>query len=123
MNCHATIFTESAKLLLVRESHATGKAIPWIRVHDLPDYAYFEHSAHVTAGVGCVSCHDRVDRMEVVSQQETLTMSWCLDCHHRPEPHLRPRALVTSMDWAPDENPSVLGRLLREIRAIDPSTD
>jgi menaquinone reductase, multiheme cytochrome c subunit len=123
MNCHQTIFTESAKLLLVRESHATGKAIPWVRVHDLPDYAYFDHSAHVRAGIGCVSCHGRVDRMEVVAQREALTMSWCLDCHRNPEPHLRPLDQVTSMDWTPAEDPSVLGRRLREVHTIDPSTD
>jgi hypothetical protein len=123
MNCHATIFTESAKLLLVREAHATGKAIPWIRVHDVPDYAYFDHSAHIRAGVGCVSCHGRIDRMTVVSQQMPLTMSWCLDCHRRPEPHLRPPDQVTRMDWTPDEDPSVLGRRLREVHGINPSTD
>ncbi len=123
MNCHQTIFTESAKLLLVRESHATGKAIGWVRVHDLPDFAYFDHSAHVNAGIGCVSCHGRVDRMDVVSQQEALTMSWCLDCHRNPEPHLRPLDQITSMDWTPGEDPTVLGRRLREMHNIDPSTD
>ncbi len=123
MNCHKTIHTESPKLLLVRESYATGKPIPWVRVHDLPDYAYFDHSAHVNAGVSCVSCHGRVDRMEVVAQREALTMSWCLDCHREPEAHLRPLEMVTKLDWVPDEDPSVLGRRLRESLAIDPSTD
>jgi len=123
LNCHSTIFTESAKLLPVREAHATGTPIAWVRVHDLPDYAYFDHSAHVNAGVSCVSCHGRVDRMEVVSQQEALTMSWCLDCHRQPEPHLRPLDQVTKLDWVPDEDPTVLGRRLREIHAINPSTD
>jgi menaquinone reductase, multiheme cytochrome c subunit len=123
LNCHKTIFTESAKLLPVRESQATGKAIAWVRVHDLPDYAYFDHSAHVNAGVGCISCHGRIDRMEVVAQQEKLTMSWCLDCHRRPDPHLRPFDQVTSMDWTPGEDPSALGRRLRETHDIDPSID
>jgi hypothetical protein len=123
MNCHKTVHTESAKLLPVRESYASGKTIPWVRVHDLADYAYFNHSAHITAGVGCVSCHGRVDRMEVVSQQEKLTMSWCLDCHRNPEPHLRPAEFVTSMDWVPDEDPTVLGARLRQVHDINPSTD
>ncbi len=123
MNCHKTVHPDSPKLLPVRESYATGKAIGWIRVHDLADFAYFDHSAHVGAGVGCVSCHGRVDRMDVVSQQEKLTMSWCLDCHRAPEQHLRPREQVTVMDWIPDEDPTVLGRKLRDIHDINPSTD
>ena len=123
MNCHDSIHTESPKLLPIREAYATGSLVEWVRVHDLADYAYFDHSAHVNAGVGCVSCHGRVDRMEVVSQQEKLTMSWCLDCHRDPEPHLRPRDQVTNMEWAPDEDPEILGARLREIHDIDPSTD
>ena len=123
MNCHKTVHPESPKLLPVRESFATGKSIPWVRVHDLADYAYFNHSAHVNAGVSCVSCHGRVDRMEVVSQQEKLTMSWCLDCHRNPEPHLRPIEFVTDLDWVPDEDPSILGARLREVHDINPSTD
>lgn len=123
MNCHKTVHPESPKLLLVRESYATGKSIPWVRVHDLADYAYFNHSAHISAGVSCVSCHGRVDRMEVVSQQEKLTMSWCLDCHRNPDPHLRPIEYVTDLDWEPDEDPSILGARLREVHDINPSTD
>lgn len=123
LNCHKSVFTESAKLLPVREAFATGKAIPWVKVHDLADFAYFDHSAHVNAGVGCVTCHGRVDRMEVVSQQAKLTMSWCLDCHRNPEPHLRPLAEVTNMEWVPAEDPTSLGRKLREQHGINPSTD
>lgn len=123
MNCHQNIRTESAKLLPIREAYATGEPVAWVRVHDLADYSYFDHSAHVGAGVGCVSCHGRIDRMEVVSQQEELTMSWCLDCHRDPEPHLRPRDQVTSMEWMPEEDPAVLGARLREIHDIDPSID
>jgi hypothetical protein len=123
MNCHKSVHPESAKLLPVREAVATGKPIRWVKVHDLADYAYFDHSVHVNAGVGCVSCHGRVDRMEVVAQQEKLTMSWCLDCHRNPEPHLRPRGEVTNMEWVPDEDPAVLGARLRETHDINPSTD
>ncbi len=95
MNCHAAIRKESEKLIPVRASYATGMPIPWVRVHDLPDYVYFNHSAHVRRGVGCVSCHGRVDTMEVVYQAEPLSMGWCLDCHRNPERHLRPVEFVT----------------------------
>jgi hypothetical protein len=123
MNCHAKIRTQSEKLLLVRQSAATGMPIPWVRVHDLPDYVYFNHSAHVRRGVGCVECHGRVDKMDVVRQVAPLSMGWCLDCHRHPEPRLRPAALVTKMDWVPGEDPEALGRRLRETLRINPSTD
>jgi len=99
MNCHATIQNDSPSLALVRESYATGVAIPWVRVHMLPDYAFFDHSVHLAAGVGCASCHGRIDTMEVVRQQEPLSMSWCLDCHRDPAQNLRPRLAVTDMSW------------------------
>ncbi|MEM7306343.1 MAG: cytochrome c3 family protein [Planctomycetota bacterium] len=104
MNCHARVRTESRHLALLRRNHAAGQPIPWIRVHDLPDHAYFDHSAHVGAGVGCVSCHGRVDRMDVVEQVEPLSMGWCLDCHRDPAPHLRPPERVTDMGWQPAEH-------------------
>ena len=90
MNCHDKIHKESELLAPVRESYATGEAVEWTKVHDLPGYVYFDHSAHVTRGVSCVSCHGRVDRMEEVFQQEPLSMGWCLDCHRNPAEHLRP---------------------------------
>lgn len=123
MNCHARIRATSPKLVAVRESYATGKPIPWVRVHDLPDYAYFDHSAHVRRGVGCVSCHGRVDTMEVVRQVAPLSMGWCLDCHRNPDPHVRPPEFVTSMDWVAPEEPARFGRRLREQRGIKPSTE
>lgn len=101
MNCHSMIHTESPKLELVRDAYVNGEAVPWIRVHDLPDYAYFNHAAHVTAGVGCASCHGRVDQMEEVYQEQPLSMGWCLDCHRDPEPHLRPLHEVTNMAYDP----------------------
>lgn len=101
MNCHASIRADAPTLLAVRESWATGKPVPWVKVHDLPDYAYFNHSAHVNRGVGCVSCHGRVDQMDVVRQVQPLNMSWCLDCHRNPENHLRPLDQVTNMLWIP----------------------
>jgi len=123
MNCHQNIRRESPKLLPVRESYATGLPVAWIKVHDLPDYVYFNHSAHVSRGVGCASCHGRVDKMETVYQAEPLSMAWCLDCHRRPERPLRPVEFVTAMDWTPNEDPVALGSRLRQERGINPSTD
>ena len=124
MNCHVSIFPDSPDLLAVRESYATGMPLRWVRVHDLPDYAYFDHSAHVRRGVGCVACHGRVDRMEVVYQEQTLSMGWCLDCHRNPEPYLRPLDEITNMTWAPaPREQAELGRRLREQYDIRPSED
>ncbi len=120
MNCHANIKPDSPKLLAVRESYATGKPVEWIKVHDLPDYAYFNHSAHVNKGVGCVECHGRVDRMETVYQAQPLSMGWCLDCHRDPAKRLRPKEFVTQMDWVPTEDPAALGaRLMKEYNIRD----
>jgi menaquinone reductase, multiheme cytochrome c subunit len=123
MNCHALIRTQSPKLLPVRQSYLAGTSIPWVKVHDLPDFAYFNHSAHVTRGVGCVSCHGRVDKMDTVYQAEPLTMSWCLNCHRHPEQFLRPLDQVTNMNWVPPEDQDTLGRRLCETGGIRPSTD
>ncbi|NQT36689.1 MAG: cytochrome c3 family protein [Planctomycetes bacterium] len=123
MNCHLRVGAAIESLELVRQSYSQGTPIHWIRVHDLPDFAYFDHSAHVSRGVGCVSCHGRVDRMERVSQVEPLSMGWCLDCHRHPEPHLRPKDKVTDMDWVRGGSPSEQGDTLRDRNHIDPSTD
>ena len=123
MNCHAKVRAESPKLLPVRESYATGMPVPWVRVHDLPDYVYFNHSAHVRRGVGCVECHGRVDTMDVVAQAQPLSMGWCLDCHRNPDAHLRPPEAVTKMDWVAPEDPATYGRRLRQANNINPSTD
>ncbi|MCA9592781.1 MAG: cytochrome c3 family protein [Myxococcales bacterium] len=123
MNCHQRVRAKSPKLELVRQSYATGEPIPWVKVHDLPDYVYFNHSAHVTRGIGCVSCHGRIDRMEEVYQHETLSMGWCLDCHRAPEQNLRPPEEVTNMDWKPPGDPIEYGKRLREQNNINPPTD
>jgi hypothetical protein len=123
MNCHHKIRSAAPSLLPVRESFGTGMPVPWVRVHDLPDYVYFDHSAHVTRGIGCVSCHGRIDKMVEVSQDQPLTMGWCLDCHRSPEKHLRPVEFVTDLDWVPGEDQLTLGRRLREQNNINPSTD
>jgi hypothetical protein len=123
MNCHQRIRPDSARLLPVRESFATSDPVEWIKVHDLPDYVYFNHSAHVTRGIGCVSCHGRIDQMEVVYQEEPLSMSWCLDCHRAPERHLRPPSEVTNMSWKPPGDAVAYGTRLRAENNINPSTD
>jgi len=97
MNCHAAIRTTSPKLEKVRESWANDVPVEWVKVHNLPDFAYFDHSAHLNAGVGCESCHGRIDQMPVVEQKKPLTMGWCLDCHREPGPHLRDPKDVTKM--------------------------
>jgi hypothetical protein len=99
MGCHAVVKPDSASLAPVRESWETNRPIEWVRVHKLPDHAYFDHSVHLAAGVGCVSCHGRVDQMEVVTQAQPLSMGWCLDCHRAPEEHIRPLNRLTDMDW------------------------
>jgi hypothetical protein len=104
MNCHSLVRTDSARLALVRESWETGKPIEWVRIHKLPEHAYFDHSVHVSAGVGCSSCHGRIDQMDVVRQVAPLSMGWCLDCHRDPTPHLRPKDQVTNMEWQYDPN-------------------
>lgn len=119
MNCHANIRRDSEKLIPVRESHSTGMPVPWVRVHDLPDFAYFDHSAHVNRGIGCVSCHGRIDKMEVVNQDQPLTMGWCLDCHRNPEPHLRPLDEITTMDYVPEDQEDLGERLKEKFRIRD----
>ncbi|MGA0254209.1 MAG: cytochrome c3 family protein [Rhodothermales bacterium] len=104
MNCHSQVRTESLKLLPVRESWATGESIEWIKVHKLPDYARFSHAVHTNNGVGCESCHGRIDQMEVVFQSEPLSMGWCLECHRAPEQFLRPNDEITTMGYEqPDD--------------------
>jgi hypothetical protein len=99
MNCHAQIWTNAALLQPVRESWATGQSLPWIKVHDLPDYVYFSHEIHVNKGLGCVSCHGRVDQMPLMYAQNTLQMEWCLDCHRNPAKNLRPTSQLYNMAW------------------------
>lgn len=100
MNCHTNVKPDSVRLTAVRESWANDEPVEWVKVHMLPDYAYFDHSVHVGAGVGCASCHGRIDQMPVVYQHEPLSMGWCLDCHRNPEENLRPRSEVTNMAWS-----------------------
>ena len=95
---------ESDLLKPIRESlEPDGKLLEWERVHDLPDFVYFNHSPHLNAGVSCVSCHGRIDKMEIVTQVEPMSMKWCIDCHRKPENHLRDPALVTQLDFVPKD--------------------
>ncbi|MDF2693046.1 MAG: Molybdopterin oxidoreductase subunitprotein, partial [Labilithrix sp.] len=113
MNCHAQVWTTSPELSRVRRSFFEDEPIRWQRVNRLPDFVFFDHSAHVSHGVGCVTCHGRVDQMGQVYAAQPLTMRWCLDCHREPEKFLRPLDAVTEMDWQPDRPQEELGRELR----------
>src|SRR3954468_7297247 len=115
MNCHSQIFANSAFLEPVRDSFRTGKSIQWTRVHDLPDFAYFNHSIHVHKGVGCATCHGQVDRMPLMRKEAALQMEWGLDCHRHPEWYVRPREAVFDMNYIAPVNQLELGaRLVSE---------
>jgi hypothetical protein len=100
MNCHQQIYQNADLLKPVRDSYENNTPIEWNRVYNLPHYAYFNHSIHVAKGVGCVSCHGRMDQQNLTMQHSTLLMEWCINCHREPEKHLRPRSEVTSMTYA-----------------------
>lgn len=123
MNCHGQIWGDAPLMQPIRESFFTGRPIPWKRVNWVPDFVFFNHEVHIHRGVGCVSCHGRVDEMAVVHAAETLHMKWCLECHREPEKFLRPLDQITNMDWAlsPDEQLR-LGRELKEKLSIVPPT-
>jgi len=120
MNCHVRVKPQSPLLEKVRNSYATGEPIQWVKVHRLPDYVYFNHQAHVSAGVSCVSCHGRVDQMAEVMQVKPLSMAWCLDCHRNPAPNVRPVEYVTRLGWQPEGDPAELGRKLIQAKGIHP---
>jgi hypothetical protein len=117
MNCHSQIWTNAPILEPVRASFRENTPLEWTRVHDLPDFVYFNHSIHVNKGVGCVTCHGQVDRMPLMYQQANLMMSWCLDCHRNPAKYLRPRDQVFNMTWQPPaDDPELGARLVREYK-------
>jgi Cytochrome c7 and related cytochrome c len=103
MNCHQAIKPDSPQLEALRVSWASGDPVHWVRVHQTPDYVFFNHAVHVKRGVGCVSCHGKVNEMPVVVHDKPLSMGWCLDCHRHPEEHLRPPGEVTNFAWQPPE--------------------
>jgi hypothetical protein len=109
MNCHSQIWAETAYLEPVRESFRTGASIQWNRVNDLPDFVYFNHAIHVNKGIGCESCHGRVDQMPLAWQASRLQMGWCLECHRHPERYIRPREEVFTMGYVPAIDQAVMG--------------
>jgi cytochrome c7-like protein len=122
MNCHSQIWSNSPMLEPVRASFRTGASIQWTRVHDLPDFVYFNHSAHVNKGVGCTTCHGRVDRMPLMWQEASLHMEWCLDCHRHPEKFVRPKEEVFNPAYQPPDDQVELGRKLVAQYDVHPRT-
>ena len=122
MNCHSQIWSTSPYLEPVRASVREDRSLRWRRVHDLPDFAYFNHSVHVKKGVGCETCHGRVDQMPLMLQEKSLQMEWCVECHRAPAKYLRPRSEIYTMGYRPAEAQSVLGpRLVLEYH-VNPRT-
>ena len=122
MNCHTQIWAESPILEPVRESFRTGKSLEWTRVHNLPGFVYFDHSIHVHKGVGCTTCHGRVDQMPLMWRENTLYMEWCLECHRNPAQFVRPREQVFNMDWQPPADQITLGQKLVQQYKIESLT-
>jgi len=122
MNCHTQIWADSPILAPVRESFRTGKSLEWTRVNNLPGFVYFDHSIHVHKGVGCATCHGRVDQMPLMWREHTLYMEWCLECHRNPERFVRPREQVFSMDWQPPSDQIALGQKLVQQYKIESLT-
>jgi Cytochrome c7 and related cytochrome c len=122
MNCHSQIWAQSPALEPVRESYRTGRSIEWNRVNDLPDFAYFNHSAHVNKGVGCTTCHGRVDQMPLMAQATSLQMEWCLECHRNPTRFVRPKDQVFNVAWEPPSNQLEQGDRLVKEYGIHPRT-
>jgi hypothetical protein len=118
MNCHSQLWADSPMLEPVRESWRSNRSLTWTRVHDLPGFVYFDHSIHVHKGIGCTTCHGRVDQMPLMWREHSLAMEWCLDCHRHPEQHVRPRSEVFRMDWAPPADQLARGRQLVKEYAI-----
>lgn len=117
MSCHKQIWADSPYLEPVRASLRNNKPLEWVRVYDLPDFSYFNHSIHVNKGVGCSTCHGRIDQMPVVSQASSLQMEWCLECHRRPQDYVRPKDKIFDMEWRTPANQKDEGpRLVKEFR-------
>jgi hypothetical protein len=117
INCHSQIWSTSPYLEPVRASFRDDKPLNWVRVHDLPDFVYFNHSIHVTKGVGCETCHGRVDKMPLMIQKVSLQMEWCLNCHRDPAQFVRPRDQVTTMGYQPAIPQAELGpQLVKEYK-------
>ncbi|MDV7393127.1 cytochrome c3 family protein, partial [Arthrospira platensis SPKY1] len=118
--CHSQIKTDSELLEPIRESWDSGRPVEWVKVHNLPDHVNFNHSAHVNVGIGCESCHGRIDQMEIVYQAEELSMGWCLDCHRAPENHIRPVEEVTTMGYSRDDQLEFGRRMVAQMNVHPP---
>ena len=123
INCHSQIWSTSPYLEPVRASFRDDQPLKWLRVHDLPDFVYFNHSIHVKKGVGCETCHGRVDKMPLMRQQNSLQMEWCLNCHRNPEQFVRPRSEVLTMGYVPAVAQAELGPKLVAEYKIQRLTD
>ena len=123
MNCHSQIWQSAPILEPVRASFREDKPMTWVRVHDLPDFVYFNHSIHVKKGMGCETCHGRIDQMPLTKQQNSLQMEWCINCHRNPQDYVRPREEVFTMGYRPREDQATLGPKLVKEYNIRPSTD
>jgi hypothetical protein len=122
MTCHSQIWTDAPVLSPVRESLATNTPIKWNRVNDLPDYVYFNHSIHVAKGIGCSTCHGRVDQMPLTRKTQTLFMKWCLDCHRNPQKYVRPRDKIYDMAWEPAQDAGAVRKELTAQFHVDRSS-
>src|SRR3979411_4126 len=114
MNCHSVLFNNVGYLEPIRESYRSDKSIEWVKVHRLADFAYFNHSIHISKGVGCSTCHGQINQIPLVFQANTLLMQWCVECHRNPEPVLRPKDQVFNMDWKAPDNQAQVGAELRK---------
>ena len=112
MTCHSQIWKDSPMLAQLRDSYASGRAIAWNRVHNVPDYSYFQHDIHINKGVACETCHGRVDKMPLTWKVNSLHMEWCLDCHREPERYIRPKEHVFEMGYVPATHQAALGKKL-----------
>jgi hypothetical protein len=121
MNCHSQLYADSPYLEPVRESFRSGQPLVWNRVHRVADYVYFNHSIHVNKGVGCESCHGRVDQMPLIRRVASLQMEWCISCHRNPMPNLRPQSAIFTMGWQPPADQKNYGeKLAREYHIRPP---
>jgi hypothetical protein len=123
MNCHRVVKRDSPLLAPIRESASSGRPMRWVRVHNLPGFSYFDHRPHLRAGVGCATCHGRIDQMETVAQSQPLSMSWCLDCHRNPDQYLRPEHEVTNMDWSPPRDQAEAAARIKAAKKLRPPLD
>jgi hypothetical protein len=112
MSCHSQIWADNPLLEPIRESFRSGQPVRWNRVYDMPDYAYFRHNLHVNKGIGCSTCHGRVDQMPLTWKEHALRMDWCLDCHRNPQRFVRPQSEIYNMAWEPPANQAEVGPAL-----------